>query len=345
MPGAPLGMILNIHNRTTNPPRIVLEYLSRDGRNKHLVTRGNVDGIVSAAVFLSIYPNARMSFITSPKAAANVITLDQTSDEICLVDVALVPDVMKAIDSSRRSQRFLVVDHHPSTHIDVDRFQIAFGEGVSAANVLYHYLQASLHMKKLVAVADMVEYCSSDLLREVGRKHGLQRLDEESKVLDFSWRLEIDDDSFRALAARHLSQGAWPSQVDSIRSRYVRVLNEKRWPKALARVRSGMYVREGIGIFHNDDHNRSLYGFGTRALVEVAMRRGCDYALMMNQRKDSCSISLRGMSPEGVDLGAFIENFTSDHGLDGGGHRNAAGARIPACAGEALIESLIKQNA
>jgi RecJ-like exonuclease len=322
-----------------------LDYLFRDGRNKHLVTRGNVDGIVSAAIFLSVYPNARMSFITSPKAAANIIAMDQTSDEICLVDIALVPDVMRAIESSRRAQRFLVVDHHPSTQRDMEKFLIAYGEGVSAANVLYHNLQASQHLKKLVAIADMVEYCATDVVGDVARKHGLQRLDEESKVLDFSWRLEIDDDSFRALAARHLSQGAWPSQVDSIRSRYVRVLNEKRWPKALARIRAGMYVREGIGIFHNDDHNRSLYGFGTRALVEVAMRRGCDYALMMNQRKDSCSISLRGMLPEGVDLGTFVEGFTRDYGMEGGGHRNAAGARIPVCAGEALIESLIKQSA
>jgi RecJ-like exonuclease len=338
-------MILNIHELNTNLPGWGLEYLSRDGRGRHLVTRGNVDGIVSAALYLSVFPCARLSFITSPKAAARAVSMDQASDELCLVDVALTPDVLEAMECSRRARRFLVVDHHPSTKRGENRFQVAYGEGVSAANVLYHHLQASQHLKKLVAIADMIEYCGTDVVREVGRKHGLQRLDEESKILDFSWRLEIDDDAFRASAARHLGQGAWPSQVDSIRMRYVRVLNENRWPKALARIRSGIHVRDGIGIFRNDDHNRSLYGFGTRALVEVASRRGCEYALMMNDRRESCSISLRRMSPDGVDLGTFVEEFTRSHGLDGGGHRTAAGARIPSSAGESLIESLLHQTA
>jgi nitrogen fixation protein FixH len=53
-------------------------------------------------------------------------------------------------------------------------------------------------------------------------------VDQESVVLDFSWRLIIDDDRFRYTAAKMLSQGLWPTQVDAMKRGYIQVVNEKR---------------------------------------------------------------------------------------------------------------------
>ncbi|KAF5067615.1 hypothetical protein DSECCO2_251650 [anaerobic digester metagenome] len=314
---------------------------SRDDRDKHIITRGNVDGIVSAAIFLNRFPSAKVTFVTSPTAGAKALSLDTASDQIYLVDIAPVPDLVEAVHARRPCQSLILVDHHPSS-LAVECTTLV-KEGVSAANVLFHHLHPEVRLRKLVAVADLVEYMPTPLLDEEMRRYGRQRVDQESMVLDFAWRLIIDDDRFRYTAAKSLAQGVWPSQVDSVKRRYIQVVNEKRWPRALAKVDSCLKVRGPLGIMDEMDRNRSLYGFGTRALVEVAYRRGCDYAVMINPRGKYSSVSVRGIAQDSVDLGRFVEDFTSENGVDGGGHPKAAGARIPTGSGELFLDHLLER--
>jgi hypothetical protein len=320
-----------------------MDSLSRDDREKHLITRGNVDGIVSAAVFLNCYPNSRVSFIVSPTAGARALSKDFTSNEIYLADVALVPDVAEAMATRRDRQKVFLIDHHPTPNDVCPNGITIIKEGMSAAGVLYHFLNPSNRMKKLVAIADLVEYFETPILAEIREDHGRQKVSEESRILDFSWRLNIEDDYFRMQAALHLSQGLWPSQVGPINRRFVQVVNEQRWPKALARAQSGMRVHGSVGIFDGTEKNRSLYGFGTRAVVEVAIRRGCRYAMMINERKVHSSISMRGMYDKGTDLGRFVEDFTAIHGLEGGGHPCSAGARIPVERTDRFVDEFVTE--
>lgn len=320
-----------------------MDSLSRDDREKHLITRGNVDGIVSAAVFLNRFPNSRVSFITSPTAGARALSKDFTSNEIYLADVALVPGVAEAMATRRDRQKVFLIDHHPTPDDAAPNGVKVINEGMSAAGVLYHFLGSANRLKKLVAIADLVEYFETPILTEIMDDHGQQKVREESRILDFSWRLNIEDDFFRMQAALHLSQGSWPSEVGPIKRRFVQVVNEQRWPKALARAKSGMHVLGSVGIFDGTEKNRSLYGFGTRAIVEVAKRRGCRYAMMINERKIHTSISMRGMCANGTDLGRFVEDFTAIHGLEGGGHPSSAGARIPVERTEKFVEEFVDQ--
>lgn len=314
---------------------------SRDDRDKHIITRGNVDGIVSAALFLNRFPSAKVTFVTSPTAGAKALSMDRSSEQVYLVDIAPVPDLVEAVRSRRPRQSIIMVDHHPSS-LALECTTLV-REGVSAANVLFHHLHPESCLRKLVALADIVEYMPTELLDEEMRRHGRATVDHEAMVLDFAWRLMIDDDHFRYSAARSLAGGLWPSQVDSVKRRYIQVVNEKRWPRALAKVDSCLKVRGPLGIMDEMDRNRGLYGFGTRALVEVAHRRGCGYAVMINARGKYSSVSVRGIIQDCVDLGRFVGDFTSENGVDGGGHPKAAGARIPAGSGELFVERLLER--
>jgi hypothetical protein len=269
--------------------------------------------------------------------------MDFTSNEIYLADVALVPDVADAMATRRDRQKVFLIDHHPTPNFACPHGIKVINEGMSAAGVLYHFLGSPNRLRKLVAIADLVEYFETPILKETINDNGHQKVCEESRVLDFSWRLNIEDDSYRMQAAQHLSQGLWPSQVAPIKSRFIQVVNEQRWPKALARARSGMRVHGSVGIFDGTDKNRSLYGFGTRAIVEVAIRRGCRYAMMINERKIHSSISMRGMCQGGTDLGRFVEDFTAIYGLEGGGHPSSAGARIPVERTHRFVEEFVSE--
>jgi len=318
-----------------------MDSFSRDHREKHLITRGNVDGIVSAAMFLSAFPGSRVTFVTSPNAGARIMAMDRVSSEIYLADLAMVPELEQVILAASERSEVVAFDHHQPHEAPSLNGHLVIREGMSAASVLYHHLGLPSKLRRLVAIADLVEFCDTPLLEEQIAIHTKKRIEEEAKTLDFSWRLDIDDDAYRSQAALHLSQGLWPSEVGVIRRRYLQVVNEQRWPKALARVESHMRIRGPACVLHCKDKNRSLYGFGTRALVEVARDHRCDYAVMVNERKAHSSVSLRCLSSEGINLGRFAEEFTEDHGLEGGGHPTSAGARIPVEETDRFLNDLI----
>jgi len=52
---------------------------------------------------------------------------------------------------------------------------------------------------------------------------------------------------------------------------------------------------------------------------------------------------VRGIARDSVDLGRFVADFTSENGVDGGGHPKAAGARIPTGSGELFLEHLLER--
>jgi hypothetical protein len=319
-----------------------MDSFSRDDRERHLITRGNVDGIISAALFLSAFPRSRVSFVTSPSAGARMLGQDDTSSVIYLSDLALIPELVCAIDTAADRTEVVAIDHHQTLEgCGVANATVVIHEGMSAAAVLYNHLGLNGQTRKLVAIADLVEFCDTPLLREQTAYYGIRKLEEEARVLDFSWRLNIDDDQFRAQAGGHLARGVWPSEIGMIKRRYLQVMNEQRWPKALARVRKSMEIRNRTCILDGKDKNRSLYGFGTRALVEVAKDEGCRYAVMINERRLHSSISMRGLSQNGVNLGRFVSDFTAEYGLEGGGHPTSAGARIPVETTDFFVDEFI----
>lgn len=307
-----------------------------DDRKVHLVTRGNVDGIVSAALFLAKDPGTRVTFVPSGDVAVDVIRKDIGSREICLVDLGMTPRLLKTINQKAKSrQRIVYLDHHEQSqgpwrqaHPEVEGH---IRPGISAAAVAYEYLALNGAHEHLVAIADLIEYCDTERLKRLGDTVGSTRIAEEARVLDFAWRLKVEDDRFRAHAAHRLALGKWPSQVSEVRARYLQVVNEGRWDKALERVRRRMVLKHEVALLEFGRRKPSLFGFGSRALSEVARQAGARVALMINKRPGVSSLSLRRTGDQrlGFNLGQFVTDFTDIHGVVGGGHPHAAGAKIP----------------
>lgn len=311
---------------------------SKDDRRIHLLTRGNVDGIVSAALFLARDPGARITFVPSGDLAVDVLRKDIASHEVYLVDLGLTPRLIKTLnDKAKTRQKVTYLDHHEQSGLQLEELELdgaldgIVEQGVSAAGVAYSHLGLNGEHRHLVAIADLVEYCASPLLREMGQAVGMDRLEEEARMLDFAWRYRVDDDRFRYHAARKLASGKWPSEVSEIKARYHQMVNENRWDRALERVRERVELKHNVALLRFGRHKTSLFGFGSRALTEVAKELGASVAVMLNRRNNLSSLSMRstGLDPDSFNLGQFVSEFTAQHGIVGGGHPNSAGAKIP----------------
>jgi hypothetical protein len=143
----------------------------------------------------------------------------------------------------------------------------------------------------------------------------------------------VEDDRFRAQAARRLATGRWPSEVPEIKARYLQMVNEHRWDKALDRVRERIEIKHNVALLRFGRHKPSLFGFGSRALAAVARDMGASVAVLLNRRSNLSSLSLRRTAEDpdsdALNLGAFVSDFTAHHGIVGGGHPHSAGAKIP----------------
>lgn len=305
----------------------------RDDRDVHLLTRGNVDGIVSSAFFLARFPRGRVTYVPSSSQAVELLRRDLNSRSFFLVDLGISPRLARTIRMKEKTRQEVVcIDHHqqsaPYAGRLGDHAQVLVAEGVSAAALAHDAFGLNGSHEHLAAVADHVEYCASPYLARTAAAVGMERVDNEARVLDFAWRCQLDDDRFRAFAARRLSQGLWPSEVEEIRRRYFRVLNENRWQRAIERVRAHVVVRNGVAVLHFGKRKPSLLGFGTRALTSVAMERGCRLALLITERRRVTSIAMRSIGPQPVNLGRVAETFTAEFGVVGGGHPSSAGAKV-----------------
>jgi oligoribonuclease NrnB/cAMP/cGMP phosphodiesterase (DHH superfamily) len=311
----------------------------KDDRRTHLITRGNVDGIVSAAFFYARDPTVRVSFVTSTSAAQDTLRRDIQSKEFFLVDLGITPDLVKNLqDKAKLGAKIHLLDHHQQTeafaHVAGPDLDIRAYQGSSAASVTLDFLKVNHGAGRLAALADIVEYCESPYLAKAEAEFGWERLREEARILDYSWRFMVDDDRFRQIAARKLAEGLWPSEVGEIHRRYLQVVNEGRWERALEKVRSRLVVKDRVGVLRFGRYRTSLFGFGTRALSKVAEEEGCSVAVMINSRKKRSSLSLRGVGAEyagkrpPLNLGEFVTQFTAEHGFSGGGHPSSAGAKI-----------------
>lgn len=314
--------------------------LPSDSRRVHVITRGNVDGIVSSSFVFAVHPDARVSYVPSATSAVDILRKDLSTRHFFLIDVGLTPKLIKTLNlKARTGQRVTLIDHHQQTAIYAHELgphvEVVFGEGGSAAGAaLDHFetrgLEVTDDLQRLAAIADLVEYGTSHHLLNAIDRFGSERLEEEAEHLDFSWRLEIEDDRFRAMTGRKLARGVWPSEVSEVKRRYLQMVNENRWLKAKERVRSRVVMRNNVALLHFGKRKPSLLGFGTRALTSVAREAGASVALLVNRRKDLASIALRVTGPTDLNVGLFVEEFTRANGIVGGGHPTSAGAKIQA---------------
>lgn len=315
-----------------------MDLRSRDDRKTHLLTRGNVDGIVSAALFLAKDPATKVSFVPSGDMAVDVLRKDIASHDFYLVDLGLTPRLIKTLnDKAKTRQQVHYLDHHEQSGLHLDELdgemEGIVRQGVSAAGVAYDYLGLNGAHRHLVALADLVEYCPSPLLQEVEADVGTDRLEEEARMIDFAWRYRVDDDRFRYAAALKLASGKWPSEVPEVKARYLQMVNEQRWDRALERVRDRIELKHNVALLRFGRRKPSLFGFGSRALAEVAKEMGASISILLNRRNELSSMSLRrtgrGAETDHLNLGQFVTDFTAHHGIVGGGHPHSAGAKIP----------------
>ena len=247
------------------------------------------------------------------------------------------------MESEQGKLDIILVDHHPADPVKVSNDHVYIDMSRSAAGSLHVVLGSDPNMEHIVALADHHERYDTCILQKETKKYGMSKIKDEADIFDRSWRSNITDDTFRLDAAKALSKGIWPSEAQEIYQRHCMIIKSGSWEKALDNVRAMLRAEGHLAIVDLGHRRLSMYGFGSKALEEVAFEEGCDCAIMLADAPDGITVSLRGIRGIGrcsFDLGEFIGSFTKDNGGSGGGHFNSAGGRIPSYSKKQFIEEL-----
>jgi RecJ-like exonuclease len=290
-------------------------------------THGDVDGICAGAVALAAAPGASV-FFTHPYGLAEDLASVKEGDTVILCDIALPEDrlseVLDLLSLLAERGSLTYIDHHPLPEgVSKEKLpgRVAHSLEASSSELAYLLLNpGKMHSRVAVygAVGDFLE----------GTPH-IQRLLEiwDRRTLYFEAGILVQAvdgqkrnyELKRALVSS-LASGKPPSSDRQLVEAAVR--QTQREDEAIKELGGCVRVTGRIAYTLNFPFSlgkAAVYARGlTDALVGLA---GEDWKGMVD-------MSLRTRSPR-VDLNRMLRNIAPRLGGSGGGHREAAGARVP----------------
>lgn len=309
-----------------------------------ILAHGDCDGVCSAALALRFLGEGEIFFTHPSGLLEDLIDCEKHLDpkRILILDIAIderfLDELSRKLKSlAEESVEIIYVDHHPSTSRAElpPGIDLVVGEASTSELSFKRFGLGDPESERIALMGAIGDY--SDQTEWVKR-----RLDDWDKrhlyfeagilslALEGSRRLY----DFKRRVARLLASGSIPSSSAEILARAIMQAQNteelRSWVRENVRVRGSIaYVLDPEGSVGVAANYARIYG-GAR--VGIACER----------RKGLCIMSLRTSDPR-INLEEIVGKIARSLGGSGGGHRSAAGARIPEGRFEDFIEMLDRE--
>jgi single-stranded-DNA-specific exonuclease len=311
-----------------------------------ILTHGDGDGMCAGAIALSRFPDARV-FFTKPVSLLKDLQNEAGEDTVIICDIALTRrDAGEILKLLREKRKVLYFDHHPVPDIareaDVrDAVKLYVHDlNASASELIYRHYQRDLPKERVWpalygAIADYSE--DTDFVKERMRNWDHRALYFEVSALV----LGIKADRFSGYDGKRrilktMASGGNPSDVrglvDSAR------LAVRKEFQIYGLVKSNAKRLGSIGYVKD----LRLFGFRGPSALFAATVTDSPVGLSIYTRRKYLDITMRkrrGDSP----LNLLAEKAAEEVGGSGGGHKEAAGARIPLGSLERFLKTVNKE--
>lgn len=305
------------------------------GKVLTILAHGDADGVCSAALVKaalgSKYDEVRVVF-THPVDLVKDFR-EFAAGDVYIVDVAIdekyFSEAREALPSHRG--RVVYIDHHPLPG-EIPGIEIFHEEGASASELTYRMLAGLLprRMSRVAlygAISDYMDY--TEWVQSALLQWDKRIVYFESGVLMQGLERARKDHEFKREVVDHLTRGGAPSAMN----RLLRLAEEQaKINEALTEwVEKNAVVKGAVAYVVNPPGPLGLAANLARGIREAPV------GLAAEERGDIYVLSLRSV---GVDLNAFLREFARKYDVSGGGHKNAAGGRVPKSLFENLIDEL-----
>ncbi len=294
-----------------------------------IFTHGDVDGLCAGAIALAANPDAHV-FFTHPYGLEGDLKEAERADKVIICDIALseshLAKLLQSFSEIKRRGNLIYIDHHPLPD-GISKKQIPgiiiHNLDASASELTYMFFQSKvsqMHARTAVmgAIGDYMD--NTPVIRSLLERWDKRTLYFESGLLIQGIEGQKRNHEFKRSIVANLANNLPPSfdrrlvelAIQNTHLEEIAIRELKDRAKVLGEVAYVLNFPFSLG--KSATYVRGLTG----ALVGVAGE----------ERKGMIDMSLRARNDK-IDLNRILRRITRRIGGSGGGHPNAAGARIP----------------
>ena len=297
-----------------------------------ILTHADCDGICSGAIAQSAYPEAEV-FFTKPVSFLHDLRNTQAG-RIIISDIALTKShalkILAELKKKSRKGEVMYFDHHelPNGIRESEVKVTLYGHNtkVSASEIVYRHFQHDIPMERVwIALYGAIGDYEDDTKFAKDKIASWDRralfFEVSTLILGIKNR-EFDTYDAKRRIVKTMARGENPSDVPGlVNSAKVAVTREFELYEFIKEHAK----RDGrLGLIVN----MPRFGFRGPAALFAATVTGCPMGLCVYEREGHTDITARKRNT-GILLNKVMERAAEHVGGSGGGHSEAAGARIP----------------
>lgn len=296
-----------------------------------ILSHSDTDGICAAAVALARFPDAEV-FFTKPVSFYNDLKYHEAA-RIVIADIAIprryVSAVVKILEERSKNCEIFYFDHHPIPEKMKKRLSksiVYINGNASASELIYKYFQKEIPRERIWiaiygAIGDYSQH--TEFVEERIKNWDARALYFEASTIVLGIKdRKFSDYNSKRLIVKTLASGNNPSDVPGLVKAAKLVVNEEF---DLYEVVKKQAKKSGDVGYVIDVH---FFGFRGPSALFAATSTGARIGLAVYERADHLDITMRSRDYS-VQLNQLAEEAGESVGGSGGGHPQAAGARIP----------------
>lgn len=294
-----------------------------------ILTDGDADGVCAAAVAKTSYPRAEVKF-TGPYKLPSVLGSLSGHDLVIIMDLGInstqKAEAMEAFRKLSKTSDIIYIDHHicpPGvTKRSLACKAMSHRTSASTSELALDFFKPPGFLDfipLLGAVGDYQE--KTPRMRKLMQKYGERKAYPEAMFLDRI--LEIGTDSFKRSVIDELTRGRWPFEIFSIIEKASEVTKRQKTMEKHVREKAEK-ICEHVMLVRD-----APFGLTGPAANQLTKLGNTDVGIASSQEGDHIRLSMRRHVRSDVNLASLIEEITTRLGGSGGGHKAAAGGRVP----------------
>jgi len=294
-----------------------------------ILTHGDVDGICAAAITKTSYPKAEVEF-TNPQDFVSRLDSLSKHDCVIILDLGIATpkeaEARAAFQKLSKTSSIIYIDHHIRPPELAERSlacnKIVHKTGTSTSELARKFFKPDASYDFIAVLGAVGDYAEkTPQMQVLIKKYGERRVYPEALFLE--WALMVAKDSFKLGVVEELVQGKWPYQMSIMGEEADYIIRRQR---TLAK-----YVKEKAEkvcehVMLVRDPPFKAIGSAATILIDFD---DVDVGLASRREGNSVYLSLRKHKESDVNLASLIEESTLNFGGFGGGHKEAAGGKIP----------------
>jgi len=313
-----------------------------------IIAHGDGDGVTSAALALAALKEAYVYF-SHPAGLygdlKEVIKMAKGNlEKLVICDIALseahIKDILKLLANLAESCEIVYIDHHPPPiQVNIEELPgvLVYGEEECTAELTFRYFEDNLSwdMSRVALYGAICDYATeTEFFRRTLKEWDQRMIFFESGVLAQGLEGSRGQYEFKRHVVKHLSENRLPSSLSELLVKaLIETVSEEEMRRELPNL---------VKVLDNLAYVMDPPGSIARAANYVRVIANKPVGLAAEKKGNIIVMSVRTSLDE-LDLNAMLRELAPKFGGTGGGHKTAAGARIPLKEFEIFLKELDKE--